>query len=132
MIQILKYVILCFVMLGCKNSERTSKDLYYKEVSLPYNSEIQHIDKKEIFFEQIINNKYSFEKNYKWIRNKKNILELHAVLKKIGYKNLVSDSVYDSKIFTNPVNKDFDWYNLSSRNVIDSLLHYKANLITNQ
>ena len=116
-------LVLLFLSSCISDKSRQDKIRFYNDVTLPYESTIFHIDSIEELLANIIDVKYygTNRLNVNWFREKENLELLHKVFRKIGYKNIIDRSVFQSKIqFYNSVNKD--WGTNSYASLIDTLI----------
>jgi hypothetical protein len=119
------YLYILLILFSCQQKTKKS-NVHFVEENLNYGSEIRHIESKNDIVMLISSYKsMGFPENDNWIRKWDNIKLLNDIFKKIGYKKIISDSIYFSKNDSNWINKDSDWYNLSYSNIIDSLIIYK-------
>ncbi|MBL4745945.1 MAG: hypothetical protein JKY08_06230 [Flavobacteriaceae bacterium] len=117
-------ILIMLILTSCfSDKSRQEKTRFYNDVTLPYELTIFHLDSKEELLENIKDVKYYGTNtfNISWFRERGNMGLLHGILKKIGYKNIIDSSKFQSKIrFYDLPNKD--WGINSYSTLIDTLI----------
>jgi len=103
---------------------------------------IPHMDKKDGYFDLLMECKWfgiglqdfylTNTKPFQWIKKPKNIQVVHNTIKKIGYKNFISDSLFREPMkFQNEFGgmQRHDWEEMSIEQIIDNLIntYHEAN-----
>jgi hypothetical protein len=141
-----KFKILIFLIVGliaCRTGIRLTQTYIggWSEKQIGFVNSIPHVDFKNGYFNLIMESKWggiglqdlylTNEKPFDWIRKSDNILILHNTIKKIGYKNFISDSEYHQPMrFQDKFGgmNRHTWEDLSLVNIVDNLIktYYQA------
>lgn len=133
------YLTVLVLVLSCHVGFQTTKTSFtggWKEKSIEFINSIPHADEKGTYFDLLLSIKWEgiHEKGdlymtntqpFTWIRNPNHIITVHKTLKKIGFKEFISNVEYNKPM---QFHENFggvtkhEWEGLSISQVIDSLL----------